>query len=442
MPKDPVPLRALLDPHARTPGRPPPARGQRPWVPVAVALVLVCLLSTVLALARFGRSADPTVDVAPVSAPSAAPVEAPAVTAAPSPTVPPKPSRAKLAVKAKLTAAGPKPSLPWPTSGQAKVEIAGIGVIGRSGPDRAVPIASITKVMTAYTILRDHPLGAGQDGPSLTVTEAEAAAYPEQKAAGESVVVVEAGEELTEREALTGLLVASGGNLADILARWDAGSESAFVATMNRNAQRLGMSSTHYVDASGLDPGSVSTASDLLKLAPAAMAQPALAELVGTSSASIPLNPNLKNPNALLGVHGVIGIKTGTTTAAGGCLLFAAERTVAGRTSTIYGAVLGISGDRSTIHSNARDAGDALVVGAGDQLHRIALLKAGQTVATLVDRHGVEVRLTVAKTVSVIGWSGQKFRFALPSSLRTGRAPAKLTVHTPTRTFTVKLVKA
>jgi hypothetical protein len=171
------------------------------------------------------------------------------------------------------------------------------------------------------------------------------------------------------------------------------------------------------------------------------MAEPTLAELVGTASDSIPLNEQIKNPNSLLGLHGVIGIKTGTTSAAGGCLLFAAQREVGGRTHTIYGAVLGIAGTRSTIHSNARDAGDALVVGAGDQLHEIALLRAGRPVATLVDRQGVPVTLTVAKSVVVTGWSGQKFRFTLPTSLSPGRAPTKLTVRTPTTTFTVPLVK-
>ncbi|HST80725.1 MAG TPA: hypothetical protein VLL08_03165 [Kineosporiaceae bacterium] len=435
MPNEQVPLAALL---GQGPAR--SARSRRPWFLAVAAVAVITAISTVVVLSDRGQARD----LAPVAAPS--PTSPVATTAAgetpsPSPTERRSPTKAKLTIDREFIAAGPKPSLPWPSSGQAKVEIAGVGVLGRSGSSRPVPIASITKVMTAYTILRDHPLSAGRSGPTITVTDAEAAAYPEQKARGESVVAVAAGEKLTEREALQGLLIASAGNIAEILARWDAGSEAAFVRRMNSNAQRLGMSSTHYADASGLSAGSVSTVSDLLKLAPAAMAQPTLAELVGTSSADIPLNEQIKNPNSLLGLHGVIGIKTGTTTAAGGCLLFAAHRRVDGHTMTIYGAVLGISGSRSTIHSNARDAGDALVVGAGDQLHRIALIRTGQTVATLVDRKGVPVRLTVAKGVSVTGWSGQKFRFALPTTRSTGRAPTKLTVYTPTKTFTVRLVK-
>jgi D-alanyl-D-alanine carboxypeptidase (penicillin-binding protein 5/6) len=404
-----------------------------------VGFLVVALIAAVLIIPRLGgdpvsSSAAPT----PTSAPTAT---TPAPTPSPTPAALQKPTKAKLVIDKSMTSAGPKPSLPWPTSGQAKVEIPGIGVLGHSGSGRSVPIASIAKVMTAYTVLRDHPISAGQSGPTITVSDAEAAAYPDQKAQGLSVVEVAAGERITERDALKGLLIASGDNMAEILARWDGGSESAFVSRMNANARRLGMSSTHYADSTGLDPGTVSTVGDLLTLAPRAMSMSTIAQLVGTSSDSIPLNSPIHNPNSLLGVDGVYGIKTGTTTAAGGCLLFAAHRKVSGHTVTIYGAVLGIGGARSEIHSNARDAGDALVVGAGDSLHRIILIHKDETVATLIGKNGKKVQLTVAKAVSVTGWSGQKFRFSLPTSLRTGRAPTEVIIHTPTGTRTVRLVK-
>jgi D-alanyl-D-alanine carboxypeptidase (penicillin-binding protein 5/6) len=429
------------------PGEPdhPPA-GRRPGsrkpgrVFAVVVVLLLGAVAAALVLPRLGGDPAPVSAAVPTSSAepsrSAAPVVAP-----PKPAKPKKPSTAKLVLKKTLVSAGPKPSLPWPSSGQAQVEIPGIGSLGHSGASGGVPIASVTKVMTAYTVLRDHPLGAGQSGPTITVSPAEAAAYPDQKAQGLSLVVVAAGEKLTERQALKGLLIASGDNMAEILARWDAGSVPAFVAKMNANARRLGMSHTHYVDPNGVDPGSVSSAADLLRLAPKAMAQPTLAQLAGTASDSIPLNPTIHNPNSLLGLHGVYGIKTGTTTAAGGCLLFAAHRKVNGETVTIYGAVLGISGERSAIHSNARDAGDALVVGAGDVLHKIVLVRPGQTVATLTGSKGDPVRLTVAKGLSVTGWSGQTFRFSLPGGLRAGKAPTRLIVHTPTGTRTLQLVR-
>jgi D-alanyl-D-alanine carboxypeptidase (penicillin-binding protein 5/6) len=352
-----------------------------------------------------------------------------------------EPSKPELVVDRTVVAAGPEPELPWPSSGQAQVTIAGTGRMGRSGSTRAVPIASIAKVMTAYTVLRDHPLGAGLPGPTITVSAAEAAAYDQQRANGESVVVVAAGEKLTQRDALKGLLIASGDNMAEVLARWDAGSVPAFVARMNRNAGRLGMTSTHFADASGLSPRTVSTAADLVKLAPVVMAQPTLAAVVGMESASMPLNPGMKNYNSLLGLHGVYGIKTGSTTAAGGCLLFAAHRSVDGRRSTIYGAVLGIPGDRSAILSNARDAADALIVGAGDSLHRITVLRPGRPVAEYVDAGGTTVQLTVKENVTLTGWSGQEFRVSLVGALHTGKPVKTVKVRAPSGTvLTERLV--
>ena len=413
------------------------------WTIVSVLVFLLVMgAGAAVVLTRDPGSAVVRTSADEPSTEPAAPVVA---TSAPVPTStePLEPTRARLKIGKKYVLPGSRPNLPWPSSGQARVEVAGLGLLGHSGSTRPVPIASIAKVMTAYTVLRDHPLSGGRSGPTITVTAAEAAALPRQQANGESVVVVRAGEKLTQRDAMKGLLVASGDNMAEILARWDAGSVPAFVRKMNANAARLGMTSTHYADASGLSSRSVSTATDLLTLAPIVMANPTFAALVGTSNTRIPLNPALSNPNSLLGVHGVIGIKTGTTTAAGGCLLFAAEHEVMGKVRTIYGVVLGISGERSAIHSNARDAADDLVTVAGDALQKFSVVRSGDVVATVVDRKGVPVQLSVADDVRVVGWSGQTVRFELPHSAKgaKGEVPKKLTVHTPTRTFTVPLVK-
>lgn len=414
-----------------------PVRRRRLVLGGAAALVTAGLVGVVVPLALGGGPDGPT-PAAPAARPSSSP--SPTVSVSPTPR-PEKPSKPELVVDDHVVAAGPEPGLPWPSSGQALVTVAGTGTMGRSGSTRAVPIASIVKVMTAYTILRDHPLSSGASGPTITVTEAEAAEYEHQKADLQSVVVVAAGEKLSERDALKGLLIASGDNMAQILARWDAGSVPAFVARMNRNARRLGMSDTHFADPSGLSAASVSTAADLVRLAPVAMANPTLAALAGTRTASMPLNPAMKNYNSLLGLHGVHGIKTGSTTAAGGCLLFAAHKTVDGRRSTIYGAVLGISGDRSSILSNARDAADALVVRAGESLHRVTVLRAGRPVASYVDRHGETVELTVRKNVTLTGWSGQVFRVSLVGPQRTGKPARTVKVRTPGgRTLTERLV--
>src|SRR6184192_4418743 len=61
--------------------------------------------------------------------------------------------------------------VPWPAEGQASAEVHGLGSLGDHGEQRPVPIASVTKVMTAYVVLKDHPLGPHDPGPEITVDE-------------------------------------------------------------------------------------------------------------------------------------------------------------------------------------------------------------------------------------------------------------------------------
>ncbi len=231
--------------------------------------------------------------------------------------------------------------LAWPASGEAAVAEHDGTLIGASGPTTTVPIASLTKVMTAYVVTTDLPATAGQPEPSLTITAAEAGTLPARVAAGQSVIPVHAGLVLDQHQALQALLLASADNIADALASADAGTTTAFVAKMNAAAGRLGMAHTHYADPSGLDPASASTATDQLRLARAALAVPALATIVGQASAVIPGVGPIANYNTLVGQDGFTGIKTGSTTAAGGCLLFAVTRTVGSRPTTFTGIVLG-----------------------------------------------------------------------------------------------------
>src|SRR2546421_6628604 len=100
------------------------------------------------------------------------------------------------------TVPGTPPALPWPAQGQAALEVVGVGSLGTSGAARPAPIASVAKVMTAYVVLADHPLATGEDGPTMTVSAADAAAYPAQLASNQSLVKVTANEVLTERQAL------------------------------------------------------------------------------------------------------------------------------------------------------------------------------------------------------------------------------------------------
>ena len=147
-------------------------------------------------------------------------------------------------------------TLPWPTTGQGAIAVPSIGIDVASGPEKAAPVASLTKLMTAYVVLHDHPLALRQPGPTITITQAELDDYESDTVNDEANAQVLLGEQISEEDVLGGMLVHSANNYADHLARWDAGSIPAFVAKMNADAARLGMHNSHFVDPSGVNPGS------------------------------------------------------------------------------------------------------------------------------------------------------------------------------------------
>lgn len=258
---------------------------------------------------------------------------------------------APLLLAATVSAAAPASAsafrMPWPGSGQSAVAVDGRGLLGTSGSvDRPHATASVAKVMDAYQVLLDHPIGVRDSGPTITVLPYEAAAYRAERHSGQTLVAVASGERITERKALEAMLLPSGNNMARILARWDAGSISRFLARENNTAKRLGMSRTHFTDPAGVDSRTVSTAPDLIRLDRAAMAVPTFAQVVGETAARVPVAGTVRNHNRLLGHSGVLGVKTGWTGAAGGCLMFAA-RVKGAKSHTyhmVYGVVLGQPG--------------------------------------------------------------------------------------------------
>ncbi|HEY2273057.1 MAG TPA: hypothetical protein VGH30_09795 [Jatrophihabitantaceae bacterium] len=231
----------------------------------------------------------------------------------------------------------------WPASGQAAY------VIGTEAPEigpgqHAAPIASLAKVMTAYLVLKAAPLTPDSDGFTLQVTAGDVADTARRAGRDESILALARGEVLTERQALTALLLPSANNVAIMLARRVGGSVPAFVARMNTAAAGLGMVGTRYTDPSGFRATTVSTASDQLRLAGAAMRLPVFAAIVDQRSARLPVAGDVRNTDQLLGQDGFVGIKTGSTDEAGGCFMFRARRIVGVRLVEITGVVLGQPG--------------------------------------------------------------------------------------------------
>ncbi|MEV7884432.1 serine hydrolase [Streptomyces sp. NPDC002817] len=322
---------------------------------------------------------------------------------------------------------GSKVDIPWPADGQAALDVQGIGSFGSSGDQKPVPIASVAKVMTAYVILRDHPLKSGAAGPKIKIDQT---AEDQSQAGQESTVNVTAGDSISQREALESILIASANNVARLLARWDAGSEKAFVEKMNAAAEDLGMTSTTYTDPSGLNDTTVSTAVDQVKLGKKAMEEPAFREVAAMMSYDDYKGVNHSNWNQIVGKNNVVGIKTGTTTSALGNLLFAAKKELNGETRTIVGAVVRqpAGGVDNTILSAALTAGDQLIRAAQGALESATILKKGDVVGYVDDGLGGRTPVVATKDVTAVGWSGLtvELTFAADDVPHTAKAGTKV----------------
>ncbi|TMR94838.1 D-alanyl-D-alanine carboxypeptidase [Nonomuraea basaltis] len=192
---------------------------------------------------------------------------------------------------------------------------------------RRVPVASLVKVMTAYVVLREARLS---DTITITATDVKYAARGGATTAG-----LKKGEQLTVRDLLYGLMLPSGADAANALARQYGPGKTAFVAKMNSTARALGLAGTRYTNPDGMPTpanGGYSTAVDQAKLAQRALASSTFRTVVGAkvhkvAKTSLHLAHTWRNSNKLLSrADGVLGVKTGYTNAAGYCLLFAGER--------------------------------------------------------------------------------------------------------------------
>jgi len=245
--------------------------------------------------------------------------------------------------------AGPTTSAPIVAPAQGSLALAALfdgttTQLAASNAQTVRPMASVAKTMTALAILEARPLLPDQQGPSLTITQQDVADFHSIAAAGGSFAPVVLGERLSERDLLIGLMLPSANNFALTAARWVDGSVAGFVRRLNARAVALGMLHTHFADPDGLDRATTSTASDLLILGGVAVSNSALISVVSTTRATLPDGTAVTNLNILLSAEpGWVGVKTGWTPDAGGCLLFAARRILAAGSPavTMVGAVLG-----------------------------------------------------------------------------------------------------
>jgi len=194
-------------------------------------------------------------------------------------------------------------------------------VLWRRDPRAVLPIASLTKVMTALLVVdRARP------DKRVRITR-EAIDF------SGSAVGLPKGKRAPVESLLNAVLVQSGNDAAQALAIGVAGSERRFVKLMNKRAERLGLDCTRFVSPDGLEPGNRSCAADLAALARLAMEEPRIARIAGREQAVVPFpidggRLHLATTNPLLSTDyaGTIGLKTGYTVRAGQCLIGVVRR--------------------------------------------------------------------------------------------------------------------
>jgi D-alanyl-D-alanine carboxypeptidase (penicillin-binding protein 5/6) len=292
--------------------------------------------------------------------------------------------------------------------GSAAVAVSSLGLVATSGNEAPVPAASVAKVITALIILEDKPLKLGDPGPAILIGDADVQAYQSDKADQQSVVEVRAGEQLSEFQALEGLMIPSANNLAFTLANWDAGSVAAFAVKMNKRAKELGLSHSKFADPAGALAQTVSTATDLVALGMIAMKQDVLAQIVAISSAKLPVAGTVYNVDYALGQSGIIGIKTGSGFNVGANFLFAASVTVGGFTKIVFGCVMG----QPTL-DDAFAAAKLLIAAVQPNLTVKRILSKYQSVGSYELPWGGHSELLSTSNVDLIEWPGMILRQSL-----------------------------
>lgn len=279
--------------------------------------------------------------------------------------------------------------------------------------------ASITKVMTAMLAIEAIDAGALELNQEVTAS----GTAMEGLSIDGSTQNIKAGERMTLKDLLFCALVASANEACNILAEEVAGTKEAFVERMNGKAQALGMKDTHFANPHGLhDDNHYTTAYDIYLMAFEAMKHPLFREIVSTVDYYVP-QTNLHeqrhfyNTNALLTswrymgytYRNAIGIKTGSTSQAGQCLVSAAVKD----DRTLYAVVLGaenVTDDKGVITGRLSFSESKRLLEIGFQEF------SRQTILTSMDLQG-EVAVTLSKTEHVVAVPAGALAATLPKDL-------------------------
>lgn len=316
-----------------------------------------------------------------------------------------------LSVGAPAVPAGAPVALSLPTQGTALLDVQGgeefvgpdaSGVWAAVGGNDQQPIASITKLVTALVVLDAVPIaGPADNGPTLTFDAADEDLYDKYYAMGSTIAPMPANSSMSLREALTAMLVPSASNYAEAVATWAFGSTGAYTSRARDWLDRHGLVDTVIVEPTGNSSRNLSTPTDLLALARIAADDETVASIVSQPVASVGAAGRVVNTNALLGDHGITGLKTGNLGPGTFSLVYRSMLDVG------IGAPLVVTGVMTGADSRA--SLDASVVALLESItagfHDVPLAEVGRSIGTITTPWGSDADVVIAQNVALKTWS-------------------------------------
>lgn len=286
----------------------------------------------------------------------------------------------------------------WPAQGAGSLAVAGF-----DGPlastDAVLPIASITKVVTALVVLDRLPLAVGEQGPEYRFTWSDQSSYWSYRWRGESALDVPVGGTLSEYQLLQGMLIGSANNYADRLADDLWPNDEVYAQAANDWLAAHGVPGITVVEPTGFDSRNAASAAALIPLAQKALANPVIAEIVATKAVDLPGAGHVENTNGLLADAGVLGVKTGSLDTFN--LLTAKDVTIGETPVRLYAAVLGQADDGARVAATR-----AIFAQAEQELQTEPSVPAGTTVGVIDTAWGAHAEVRTDADASVILWNG------------------------------------
>ncbi|WP_127473744.1 D-alanyl-D-alanine carboxypeptidase family protein [Microbacterium sulfonylureivorans] len=271
-----------------------------------------------------------------------------------------------------------------------------------SGTDEPLPLASITKLITALVILDARPLANATDpGPTITFSKADHDLYDKYYVMGATIAEMPTGSAMSQHDALSTMLIPSASNYAEAVSTWAFGSQWAFLGATREWLAAHGLTGTTIVEPTGISPLNTSTARDLITIGKLAAAEPTIARIVATPSLGLPGPGAMSNTNVLLGSGGITGLKTGNLGAGRYNLLYSASLDVgAAEPLGVIGVVLGAS-SRESVNRDVLTLLDGVRAG----FHEVPLAERGQRLGSYTTPWGSSAEMVVSERASIFTWS-------------------------------------